>query len=204
MATRLAAQRRGTERTGQRMLPGQDWPRLAPGRVHEFCGSARRTLAALLMGATDGPVVWACPGWQSERLMPDGLHRMADPGRLIQVLARRPDDMPWIMEDALRSGAVPLVVAEMAEPPGLTPVRRLHLAAEAGMAAQLLPQGPLGVILTPGDGGAQGVESRWRLDPAPDGGWRLALLRARMAPPGDWALRPDRGGRAVLDRAPAA
>jgi protein ImuA len=186
------------------MLPGQDWPRLAPGRVHEFCGPARRTLAALVMGATEGPVIWAFPGWQAERLMPDGLCRLADPGRIVFAAARRPDDLLWIMEEALRSGAAPLVVAEMATPPGLTPVRRLHLAAEAGAAARLLAQAPLGVILTPDEGGAQGVESRWRLDPAADGGWRLALLRARMAPPGDWALRPDRGGRVAVDRAPAA
>lgn len=204
MATRLTAPRRGTERTGQRMLPGLDWPCLAPGRVHEFCGPARRTLAALVMGATEGPVIWASPGWQAEGLMPDGLRRMADPGRLVLAAARRPEDLIWIMEEALRSGAAPLVVAEMAEPPGLTPVRRLHLAAEAGAAARLLPQPPLGLILTPGEGGAQGVESRWRLDPAADGGWRLGLLRARMVPPGTWALRPDRGGRVALDGAPAA
>lgn len=197
MATRLLSPAGDVARTGQRMLPGQDWPRLAPGRVHEFCGPARRTLAALLMGATDGPVIWVHPDWQAERLMPDGLRQMADPGRLVLAAARRPEDLLWTMEEALRSGAAALVVADLTAAPGLTPVRRLQLAAEAGAAARLLAQAPLGVMLTPAEGGAQGVESRWRLDPAADGGWRLALLRARMAPPGTWALRPDRGGRVV-------
>lgn len=181
------------------MLPGQDWPRLAPARLHEFCGGARRTLAALVMGAGAGPVIWIFPGWQAERLMPDGLSRLADPGRLIFVAARRPEDLLCSMEEALRSGAAPLVVAELTAPPGLTPVRRLHLAAESGAAAQHGPQAPTGLILTPGDGGAAGVESRWRMEAAAHGGWRLSLLRARMMPPGDWSVMPGRG-RITLER----
>jgi protein ImuA len=108
---------------------------LARGRVHEFCGRARVTLAAVVLGQTTGPVIWAHPGWQAERLFPDGLLRHADPGRIVFASARRPEDLLWTMEEALRSGAVPLVVAELTSPPALTPVRRLHLAAEAGAAA---------------------------------------------------------------------
>jgi protein ImuA len=181
------------------MLPGQDWPRLAPARVHEFCGGARRTLAALAMGAGAGPVIWIFPGWQAERLMPDGLSRLTDPGRIVFVAARRPEDLLWSMEEALRSGAAPLVVAELTAPPGLTPVRRLHLAAEAGSAARRAPEPPTGLILTPEAGGAAGVESRWRMEAAAHGGWRLSLLRARMTPPGDWSVMPGRG-RITLER----
>jgi protein ImuA len=71
-------------------------------------------------------------------------------------------------------------------------VRRLHLAAQSG--AELGKCRPLGLLLTPGDGGAAGVETRYRMDPAhtPDSPrWRLDRLRARMAPPKSWQLGPN-------------
>ena len=73
---------------------------LALTRVHEFCGPARRTLAVMLMGrmaetTNGGPVIWVLPGWQPERLYPDGILPWADPGRLILARAKRPEDMLW-------------------------------------------------------------------------------------------------------------
>ncbi|ULB10452.1 hypothetical protein ORIO_11130 [Cereibacter azotoformans] len=172
---------------------------LARGRVHEFCGPARRLLAILLMAEMRGPVVWIHPGWRPERLYPDGVCAFAEPGRLILARTRRPEDLLWSMEEALRSGAVPLVVAELPEPPPLTPVRRLHLAAEAGAAAGADP--PIGLLLTPA-GGATGIETRWQLAPAPGGRWRLGRLRARMEPPAGWFLRRARQGLEIESRAP--
>ena len=178
---------------------------LAPARVHEFCGPARRTLALLTARAMTGPILWIRPAWGVETLMPDGLVSWAAPGRFLFVRANRPDDLLWTMEEALRSGTVPLVVADLPGPPALTPVRRLHLAAENGATAGAPP---LGVLLTPDDGGAQGVESRWRLDPDHDArrsDWRLTRLRARAAPPRRFRL--SRTGKALSltpDRAPEA
>lgn len=181
---------------------------LSVSRVHEFCGPARVPLAVLLMGQMGGPVIWILPGWQAERLYPDGIMPLADPGRLILVRARRPEDMLWAAEEALRSGAAPLVVAELPQPPGLTPVRRLHLAAEAGSeAARHAGRGPvLGLLLTPGEGGAAGVESRWWMAPAPSpstliemgAAWTLRRVRARMEPEAEWqVLRGADGGMGV-------
>lgn len=166
-----------------------DHLRLRPGRAHEFCGMARRRLAAMVGGRMTGPVLWIRLCWVPERLNPDGLRPLMDPARLILAEPRDPRDLLWCMEEGLRSGAVPLVVAELPEPPAMTPVRRLHLAAETGM--QAAGAAPLGLLLTPGQGGAAGVESRWSLNPAHApgrAGWRLERLRARMAPPAGWDL----------------
>lgn len=162
---------------------------LGRARVHEFCGPARRTLALMAARGSPGPVLWLRPGWLPERLFPDGVWPLIAPGRLIFVTPRRPEDLLWCFEEALRAGAAALVVAELPEPPRLTPVRRLNLAAEAG--AEAGPMVPTGLMLTPGEGGAPGVESRWHIAPCHDAHgtrWRLDLRRARSEPPQGWQI----------------
>ncbi len=182
--------------------PGQGLA-LLRGRVHEFCGPARVTLAAMVLERSEGPVVWAYPGWLPERLFPDGLWEFTDPARLILASGRRIEDILWATEEALRSGAAPLVVAELPQPPALTPVRRLTLAAEAGAEAahHRRTLAPLGLLLIPGDGGAQGADSRWHMAHAPSrstlvdrhAAWTLSRRRAREHPPASWWLGRDEG-----------
>ena len=186
---------------------------LLRGRVHELCGPSRIVLAARIMAKTAGPVVWIRPGWVAERLNAAGLAPLADPARLILVQASRDEGLLWAAEEALRSGAAPLVIAELLSPPALTPTRRLHLAAESGAEAARRDgaTAPLGLILLPGQGGAQGVESRWHMAPAPsrallwseEESFTLTRLRARLLPPASWALRTTTGGE-VLDPRPLA
>ncbi|WP_366935317.1 hypothetical protein, partial [Amaricoccus sp.] len=169
----------------------------APGRAHEITGPARRALALLIAARTAGPVLWLGPAWSPEQLMGDGIADLVEPGRIVLGAGRTATDLLWAAEEAARAGPVGLVVVELDHPPGLTPVRRLHLAAEAGGGALVL-------LLTPDDGGAAGVESRWRADPAPgwavDGAprWRIARLRSRVAPPAAWTLRLTAGGGAPV------
>jgi protein ImuA len=190
-------------------------PTLALGRAHELCGPARMVLAAMIAGrvgggsgaAWGGPVLWIRAAHAEGRLNPDGLARFFDPARLVLARPEREADVLWLAEETLRSGAAPLVIAEVAAPPPLTPVRRLHLAAEAGGvgAAAAHAPAPMALLLCPGRGGAQGVETRWSLAPAPGGGgaarqdeggsggtirlaWTLELLRARLAPPRRWRI----------------
>ncbi len=198
-----------TDSSGRKALPEQPLPgglglTLQRGRVHELCGPARTALAALILAASEGPVIWIAPGWLPERLYPPGLRDLADPGRIIFARARRPEDLLWAMEEALRAGAAPIVLADLPAPPPLTPIRRLHLACEAGAEAARHRGrlAPLALVLTPEDGGAQGVESRWQMQAAPSAStllesrsaWVMRRLRARMAPPAAWRLARDGGG----------
>ncbi len=159
----------------------------ARGRVHELCGPARRLFAILTAAQTTGPILWIRPAWGPDKICADGIAPYLNPARIVFVDAIRAPDMLWCMEEALRAGAAPVVVAELGEPPGLTPVRRLHLAAETG---RVLP-----LLLTAAEGGAQGVESRWHMAPShrfelgqlrPR--WTVTRLRARMKPPANWML----------------
>ena len=190
-ASTLLGRRSHESRPSLPVLPEMS---LTLARAHEFCGPARRTLAVFTAARMQGPVLWIRAGWIPDQLFCEGVLRWIDPGRLIWAHCRREEDILWSMEEALRSGAVPLVVAEVPNPPGLTPVRRLHLAAEAG--AGMGKGAPLGVMLTPGDGGAAGIESRWHLAPRHTGnadGWHLSRRRARAAPPQTWHLSPASG-----------
>jgi protein ImuA len=192
MTTQLLTRRQHRpSRTGQPLVGDLE---LKKGRLHECCGSARHLFALMMIAQTEGEVFWISPSWMPSGLNPDGMVGLVDPGRFIFVSPQRPEDILWTLEEILRSGAVPLAVADIPGMPGLTSVRRLHLAAETGgTEGQCLPTG---LLLTPGEGGAQGVESRWQLRPdhkSAEEAWQLKRLRARTAPVTEWRMSREMG-----------
>ncbi|MGH1425590.1 MAG: ImuA family protein [Pseudooceanicola sp.] len=184
-------------------------------RLHEVCGDARRTLALMIAARTavsrEQPLIWIAPAWATDRLHGDGMTRFMPPGQVIFVTPNRAEDILWTMEEVLRAGATPLAVADLPGLPTLTAVRRMHLAAETGAAESSLA--PIGLILTEGDGGAPGVETRWHMGaahtpaqsraapsatrgrapeiPIEGTGWRLECRRNRTAPPRAWQVTDD-------------
>ncbi len=192
MDATLLSRHTHTTRPGLNVLEGMA---LVPARLHEICGPARHRLALMVAAATHGPVFWIAPDWQGDRLNPDGVVPIMDPGRITFVSPRRAPDLLWTLEEVLRAGVVPLAVAELPALPGLTAVRRLHLAAESGAAEGAVA--PLGLILTQGDGGAPGVESRWHMAAAHRPGcpgWTVSRRRARTLPPASWRMTPGKDG----------
>lgn len=183
---------------------GDDDITLALGRVHELCGPARRTLALALTAQIGAPVIWITTPKASDRLNPDGLAQFIPPRDVVFVRADRDTSLLWAMEEALRAGCAPIVIGDLHAPPAMTPVRRLHLAAETGCGMGHCR--PLALLLTPDSGGAPGIETRWSLRAAHDAEgdqWVLERLRARMAPPRTWTLDKRTGHLApVIDANP--
>lgn len=171
------------------------------GRAHEICGNARRTMAFAVGQAMVGNILWIRPTWAPGRLNPEGFMRFVDPGRIIMATPKRPEDLLWCTEEALRAGVIPLIVADLPGPPGLTAVRRLHLAAETG--AEMSGAPPLGLLLTPDKGGAPGVESRWSMRAAhvdtKAEAWVLDRVRARTSPEKRFYIKGLKDGFALTD-----
>ena len=161
-------------------MPLAGLPELAlirPGRVHEAAGPARRAFAAALAGRLDGPVLWVAERRGGETLCPQGLAPFLDPARLILARPAGVRAVLQVAEEALRSGATALVVAELAEAPDLTASRRLQLAADAG--------GGRGLCLVPEAGlRPNAAETRWLCTPLPG-----APARQR------WELAKNKRGR---------
>ncbi|HSF95952.1 MAG TPA: hypothetical protein VLA52_13080 [Thermohalobaculum sp.] len=160
------------------------------GRMHEASGPGRRAFAAALAGRLAGPVLWVQEGRSRDRLCPQGLTPFLDPGRL--VLARPGGALAvlQVAEEALRSGAVALVVAELAEAPDLTASRRLQLAAGAGRGRGLC-------LLPDSRARINAAETRWLCTPVPgrEGRQTWELVKNKRGQLGVWEVGWDTAAR---------
>ena len=130
---------------------------LRPTRVHEVCGPGATAFAAIAAAGAGGTVLWVREGWLVESLHPPGLTAFLDPARLLLARCERQTDSLAIAEEALRDGAVPLVVIEITRPLDLREGRRLQLAALHG--------GTTGLCLIPEGMGSNAAETRWHAAP---------------------------------------
>ena len=171
------------------------------GRVHEVCGPSSVSFAAVLMTRLNGPVLWVREAHRTEHLNPLGLMMFFDPARLLSANASHQVDRLAVAEEALRAGALSLVVVEITKPLGLTAGRRLQLAAKAGNS--------IGLCLIPEGMGSNAAETRWRAAPilndmAGDSTFfQWSLIKNKSGTCGAWNVRWDHKTRRVDVVSPA-
>ncbi|MEM9706463.1 MAG: hypothetical protein AAF850_10360 [Pseudomonadota bacterium] len=141
--------------TGQSLILHAHLPALARGRAHEVEGAAAHGFAFFAAGRQSKPVVLI--SGDEYAVDPYGAGAFFDVSQLSHIACRTPRDRLWVMEEALKSKAFGVVIADLDRAIGLTEGRRLQLAAEAGEA--------LGLCLIPPSGGAPSAETRWRSTP---------------------------------------
>lgn len=161
-----------------RTSPHPDLGTLVAGRVHEATGSGRRIFALALAARLTGPVLWVQDATARDALYGPGIARFFDPARLIVARPVGRIQILQVVEEALRSGAASLVVAEIEAAPDLTASRRLQLAAGTG--------GGRGLVLVPEHRlCTNAAETRWRCTPQPG---RADTLQ-------EWQITKNKHGR---------
>ena len=163
---------------------------LTPRRVHEATGPGAVVFALMQAGRTPGPVVWISPAHSMQHLLPWGLPPDLN-HRLLMLRPTSEADLLWTTEEALRSTAVAMVIAEPAKPMSLIAGRRLQLAAEAGRST--------GLMLIREGAGSNAAETRWhcapllRPDAAPEDSTRhhWVLVKNKKGTVGGWVVPLD-------------
>jgi protein ImuA len=171
---------------------------LRAARVHEASGPAAASFALRTAGQMGADLLWVRPAWNGEQLNPLGFDGV-DPSRLILAQTRDQPETLAVAEEALRDGAVGLVVLEITAPLTLTAGRRLQLAAQTG--------GTTGLCLIPDGMGSNAAETRWHCAPVfdPDDStlqyWQL--IKNKSGTSGSWHVRWDAQARRIAMVPPA-
>lgn len=172
----------------------------AAAPLEEACAPTPRDMAATLLFAlsrrreADGrPVLMAAPrAWFSEHGRPYG-PGLAGAALILTPTATAAEAL-WVLEQALRSGAVSLALGAV-DGATLAQTRRLEFAAREGEA--------VGLMLPRHGGGLSAARRRWRVtaalsapdrdDPRAPGRTRLTaeMTRGRGERPGVWMMEQD-------------
>lgn len=160
---------------------------LRRARVHEVCGPSAMAFAAVAAARGQGPVLWIREAWRAEGLNPVALSGVFDPARLLVVQASDVIDALAVAEEALRDGAVPLVVLEAGRALDLREGRRLQLAAKEGRAT--------GLCMIAEGAGSNAAETRWHTAPLFDAEredstlMRWEIIKNKTGTFGAWNVR---------------
>jgi protein ImuA len=162
---------------------------LRPSRVHEASGPMAAGFAAVAAAQMQGHILWVRHKDRAELVNPYRLDRFFDVARLILAQGKDQTEVLAVAEEALRDGAVALVILEISAPLTLTIGRRLQLAALAG--------GATGLCLIPEGMGSNAAETRWHCAPCPDPDsppddstlqcWKL--IKNKSGTMGNWHVR---------------
>ena len=176
---------------------------LKPARVHEASGPSNATLAAVCAAGAQGPVLWIRDAWRPESINPLGLNAFFDPSKLLVAQVKDQVEGLAVAEEALRDGAVPLVIQEISEPLSLIQGRRLQLSAKAGKST--------GLCLISQGMGSNAAESRWHCTPLFDSFsapadstlQRWELIKNKSGTLRSWHVRWDTASRRLHLVSPA-
>ncbi|MCB1385960.1 MAG: hypothetical protein KDJ80_08475 [Nitratireductor sp.] len=176
----------------------QSFPLQAAG-VHEVCGPAAPAFAAIACAQhTRGQFLWVRESWQGEALNPAGLAPFVDPARILLAHAGRQAESLAVAEEALRHGALAMVVIEITRPLDLREGRRLQLAAGAGDT--------VGLCIIPEGMGSNAARTRWRAAPVFDSErqdstlMRWEIIKNKAGTLGTWHVRFDPKTRSETHR----
>ncbi len=168
------------------------WGGLPRGAIHELLfpdaadGAATAFALHVLSQMAEGPdALFLWSGCRDDLHAP-GFVSSTDPGQVLFVRAKRLQDVLWSVEEGLRCPDLTAIVAD-AGAVDFSLSRRLSLAA-ADSGGTLLMLQPCRHPLP-----ASAAATRWRIACAPDGCWRLDLLRCKGGRPGSWLVDPTTG-----------
>lgn len=176
---------------------------LTKGRAHETCGAGAPMFAFALAAQVGGPIMWVHEDWGQDQLNPAGFCDFLDPSNLLVSVAQDQTNLLAVTEEALRSGAVPLVITQITKPLSLTAGRRLQLAAREGKSTALS-------LISP-DMGSNAAETRWQCAPVfdPASGstdstlHRWDLIKNKSGTLGAWYVKWDTASRRLFMVSPA-
>ncbi|PVA08920.1 hypothetical protein DC366_16620 [Pelagivirga sediminicola] len=166
---------------------------LRNARVHEVFGPSAFGFAAIVAAQMAGDFMWVREAWRGDILHPVGLATICGPEKLLAAQTANQTDSLAVAEEALKDGALSLVVIEITRPLDLREGRRLQLAAKAGNT--------VGLCLIPEGMGSNAAETRWRATPVFDAEregstlMRWEIIKNKSGTVGAWDVRWDRENR---------